>query len=286
MREQLQWLVVLADEENVTAAASRLGTTQPTLSRALDRLERRLGHRLFDRQGRRLVLNEAGRRYTDRVRRAEAELAAAEQELADLADEPRTVRLGFLHSFGTWLVPDLIRRVRDADPRIHVELEQDGPDRLCAQVLQDRLDLAVVSPRPGTAGLAWQRLLHQQIVAALPGHHGLAARERVSMLDLAQEPFVAMASGYGLRQILDEACAAAGFSPRIAVECQELDTVAGLVAAGVGVALLPQEREPRLPRGLASRPLTEQLGRDIGLVWDQARPLPEPARLVRELARR
>lgn len=285
MREQLRWLVVLAEEQNVTAAAARLRTTQPTLSRALARLERSLGEPLFDRHGRRITLNESGRLYVEHVRRADLALATGEQLLRERREGTRTVRLGFLHSFGTWLVPELVQRTRERDPVVRFELVQDSADSISGQVADGDIDLGIVAPRPARSDLVWRRLLRQEVRAALPRDHPLVDRSRIRLRELQDERFVAMAPGYGVRQLLEDACSAAGFVPNIAYECQELTTVAGLVAAGAGVALLPQEAGQRRQAGMVLRPLVGgDAGRDIGLVWARGRPLSTSAALVRDLA--
>ncbi|GAB3487522.1 LysR family transcriptional regulator [Flexivirga lutea] len=286
MRDAVWWFIVLAEEENVTAAAARLHMPQPTLSRRLARLERRLGSTLFDRRGKRLHLNEAGRLYAEHLRRAHAELAAGEQAVHELAAHgPRVVRLGFLHSFGTWLVPELIQRTRQTDPGVRFALVQDAAETITAAVLAGAVDLGIVSPRPREAPVSWRRLLRQEVRLTVPLTDPLARRQSVGFGELRDREFIAMAAGFGMRQLLDEACATVGFEPRITVECQELDTVAGLVAAGIGVALLPESPDRHLPAGVTTVALTGiDAAREVGLIWARGTVLPEPARRVRALA--
>lgn len=287
MREQIRWFVVLAEEQNVSAAADRLEMSQPTLSRRLARLEKRLGTPLFDRHGRRLRLNAAGRLFADHVGRADAELAAGEQEVRDLVGGgPRRVRLGFLHSFGTWLVPELIERAHERDPSVRFELVQGSSESITGQVLSGAVELGIVSPKPATPQVAWQRLLRQEVVLAVPAHHRLAGQRDVRPEDLADEPFVTMQEGFGMRAILDELATAWGITPHITAECQELSTVAGLVAARIGVALLPREDRLPHPTGVVTMPLTgADTGRDIGLIWARGHTLDAAAATVRSLAR-
>lgn len=286
MRESTRWFVVLAEESNVSAAADRLGMAQPTLSRMLARLERQVGMKLFDRHGRRITLNEVGREFLEHVRRADASLAMAEQVVREArGDTPRIVRFGFLHSFGPWLVPDIILRTRETDPRISFELHQGAAAGVTELLLADRIDLAIVSPRPDSPEVMWRLLQRQQMQVALPAAHPLAAARSVQISDLQDETFVSMSHGYGLRHILDEACASAGFEPRIALECQELGTVRGMVSAGVGVALVPVE-ESRPRAGVVTVALRgASAARDIGLIWHRGRTLPSYVRVVRDLAR-
>lgn len=284
MREAVRWFVVLTEEENVTAAAARLQMSQPTLSRMLARLEKRLGTTLFDRHGRRLILNGAGRLYADHARRADAELALAEQAIADLAvDGPRVVRLGFLHSFGTWLVPEAVRRARESDPAVSFELLQGAADVIRDKVIAGDLDLGILSPQPASPKVTWRRLMRQSVVVAVPLGHPLADSRGVRMEQLEGASFVAMPPEYGMRQMLDEACAAAGFEPRVVVECQDLHTVTGLVSAGIGIALLPEQHSPQHPADVAITPLLGAgAGREVGLIWAKGRPLSGPARDVRD----
>ncbi|HWC20977.1 MAG TPA: LysR family transcriptional regulator [Flexivirga sp.] len=286
MRDAVWWFVVLAEEENVTAAAARLQIPQPTLSRRLGRLERQLGSTLFDRRGKRLHLNAAGRVYAEHLRRAHSELVAAEEAVRELrAHGPRVVHLGFLHSFGTWLVPELIQRTRAAEPGLRFELIQDAADIITAKVVAGDVDLGIVSPRPRDAPVSWRRLLRQRVQLVVPAGDPLARRHSIGFSELRDREFIAMATGFGMRQLLDEASAAAGIEPHITVECQELDTVAGLVAAGIGVALLPESPDRHLPPGVTALQVTGiDATREVGLIWARGKALPEPARQVRALA--
>ena len=124
----MDWFVELAEAENVTAAAGALHLSQPTLSRMLGRLERDLGTPLFDRAGRRLVLNDRGRVYLDHCRRARAEMDSGRAAVRALVDPVEgTVRLAFLHSFGIRLVPELIGGFR-RQARVSFTLFQDAAD--------------------------------------------------------------------------------------------------------------------------------------------------------------
>lgn len=280
-----RWFTALAELENVSDAAATLGIAQPTLSRRLAALERDVGAPLFDRPGRRLILNEAGAIYADAARRCTMTMDVAHQRISELTDtREATLRLGFLHSFGPWLVPQLLRLVREHHPHTAFRLVQDAAGSIERLVDDGDLDIAVVSPRPSHGSpLAWRRLLAQPIAAAVPLGHPLATREAVRLPELAGEPFVTMPAHYGMRTVLEEACATAGFRPLIGTECQELGTVAGLVEGGLGVALLPVEGTAAHRPGLRLIPLEHpRLHREIGLVWARDRALPAAARLVRD----
>lgn len=283
MRAAVRWFVVLVEEQNVTAAAARLQMAQPTLSRMLGRLERRLGTQLFDRRGRRIQVNQAGRALATHLRRADAEIAAGEAAVVEhAATTLAPIRLGFLHSFGTWLVPELIRQQREQLPGVRFELTQGAAGSIATGVQLGQLDIGIVSPRPTMPGLVWRRLLRQRLRLAVPTSHRLASRDTVRLETLGNEAFLSMSAGFGMRAILEDLCAGAGFVPQIAVECQELTTVAALVGAGLGIAVLPVEEVPTLPAGVALVNIADaDAVRDIGIVWQ-----PHPTEQIKDFVDR
>jgi DNA-binding transcriptional LysR family regulator len=270
----MDWFVELAEVENVSTAAAGLHLSQPTLSRMLGRLERDLGTQLFDRVGRRLSLNDRGRAYLDHCRRARAEMDAGRAAVRALVDPVQgTVRLAFLHSFGIRLVPELIGAFR-REAHVSFTLFQDAAEVVADRVRSDDADLAIVSPRPTGSDLVWTPLLTQRLGLAVPADHHLADRAEVSLAEVATEPFVAMETGFGMRRILDELCAAEDFRPDITFETTELGTIAGLVGAGLGVAVMPIEDTGPLAPGVVLVPLAgAQTTREIVLIWRRDRPL-------------
>ncbi|MEU7632411.1 LysR family transcriptional regulator [Nocardia sp. NPDC049220] len=284
--KDLEWFTTLAELERVGAAAERLHIAQPTLSRMLARLERRIGVELFDRSGKRITLNEFGRIYYEHARRAQSELDAAEQAVADLADPAEGVlRLSFQHSFGGSLVPQLISGFRRGSGRITVVLWQGAAEAVTKRVLDGDADLGIVSPRPAVAGVGWHTVLRQPLVLAVPPDHRLAGRRQARLAELADAEFVTMHRGFGMRRIFDEMCAAADIRPRIAFESSDLVTVAGLVSAGLGVAILPGADLPSA--GPLSGPVAVPLAdagaaRAVGLVWSAAARQSDAVRRFRD----
>ncbi|MQY26605.1 LysR family transcriptional regulator [Nocardia aurantia] len=285
--DELHWFTTLAELEHVGAAADRLHVSQPTLSRMLARLERRLAVRLFDRHGKRLALNEFGRVYYEHARRARAELEAADRALADLANPARgVVRLSFLHSVGARLVPQLIADFRRGSGRVTFTLDQDGAEAVTGRVLDGSADLGIVSPRPVESGLAWRALLRQRLALAVPPDHRLAGQRRIRLAEAADAEFITTHPGFGMRRILDDLSAAADLRPRIAFECSDLITVTGLVTAGLGVAIVPLE-DPARPAapGPVLIPLADPgATRTVGLIWSVAAVPSDVVRAFRDFA--
>lgn len=237
----LHRFVAVARSGHLTRAAERIGVPQPTLSRAIARLENDLGVALFRRAGRGLALTAAGRLLLPRAEAALAELDAARAELAGDAD-PATgrVTLGFLGTLGTDAVPSLLRGFRRGHPRVRIELAQAPHAELLDRVRSGTVDLALTSPLPDEAGLATTPLAEEELCLAVPAEHPLAAGGPVPLAEAADEPFLLFARGYGLHATVEDWCRQAGFRPRRAFEGGETATLRGLVGAGLGVALLPR----------------------------------------------
>ncbi|MFJ4684008.1 LysR family transcriptional regulator [Streptomyces sp. NPDC091377] len=249
---ELQWFVALAESEHVTSAAERLNIAQPTLSRALARLEKRVGVPLFDRRQNRLRLNKYGELFRAHAVRAISEIDHAEQRIATLVDpDTGTIALGFLHSYGTWLIPELLAGYRGIAPSTTFELRGSAADAVVDGVRRGRLDLGVTSPRPADDDLRWTPLQDEALSLLVPAGHRLASRRRVRAAELATEDFLALQPEFGLRQVADRLCAAADFTPRIVTECSELSTLRSLVASGLGVAVVPSTGDPSAQEGRA-----------------------------------
>ena len=280
MRESdYEWYVTLAELQHVTAAAEQLHIAQPTLTRMLSRLEQRLGVALFDRRGKRLALNAYGRIFYEHARRAQLELDSARRAIDDLTNPTVSeIRLGFLSSFGSKVVPHLIAGFTAASPRVAFTLQEGAAESIGDLVESGCVDIGVVSPRPKKPTLAWRSLFRQRLGVAVPRGHRLASAAAVSMTDLSSERFVTMHPGFGMRRLLDELCAAAQLQPRIVLESANLTTAAGLVAAGLGISLVPIDGSEDAPGVSILRLADSDAYRAVGMIWNSARPLSRPAR--------
>ncbi|UIR18515.1 LysR family transcriptional regulator [Streptomyces spinosirectus] len=262
----------VARTEHVTRAAQELQVPQSTLSRAMVRLEQDLGVDLFARHGRTLSLTPAGRTFLASVEPALAEIGrAAEEVRADADPATGKVAFGFLHTMGAETVPGLLQAFRVDHPRIRFSLVQNYGEAMLEKLRAGELDLCLTSPVPDAPGLVARRLDEQKLRLVVPADHRLAGRRRIRLAEAAEETFVTLEPGYGLRRITDHLCEEAGFRPRTAFEGEETETLRGLVAAGLGVALLPP---PTVPRpGVVELAITGQRAvREIGVAWLEDRP--------------
>lgn len=274
--DELRWFATLAEREHMTATARELHISQPALSRAIGRLEQQLGVPLFDRRGRVLRLNHHGRRYLPYARRALEQLDAGTAALADVADaEHGEIRLWFSHTLGSWLVPALVGAYRDEHPGVRFRLTQRGTVGLIDAFDDGAADLILMGPRPAGRTLGWHHLITEPVLLAVPPHHRLANRKAVRLEEIAEDPFIAMRPGNALRRLADDLCHAAGFAPRIAFEGDEIATLRGLIAAGLGVGLVTPQRVAAEAVTTATPHLRVRdpgCERPLGLVWDPDRP--------------
>jgi DNA-binding transcriptional LysR family regulator len=276
--EELHWFVVLAETEHVTEAAAELQVSQPTLSRALARLERDAGAPLFDRVNRRLRLNAYGEIMLEHAKRSIAEMRSATERIAALRDpDTGRVRLAFLHSLANWYVPEQLRRFRESAPSIGFDLFQGPSHEITQRVLDGQADIAITAPRPELAGLVWRRLYVDQLCLAVPYGHRLAGRAKVRLSAAAGEPFIALGQQAGLRQLTDQLLADDDVDPDIVFEATEIPTVEGLVAAGFGVAVVPVPRDGGKSKAVHVPLSNAGAKREVGLAWDRDRTLPPPA---------
>ncbi|MFI0261913.1 LysR family transcriptional regulator [Streptomyces sp. NPDC017056] len=285
---RLAQFVAVARTQHVTRAAAELGLPQPTLSRAIARLEADLGVQLLSRHGRNVRLTSSGRTLLAHAERALAHAERGGRAVQEDAD-PHSGRIafGFPHTLGPSTVPDLLREFSRRRPRIRFQLMQDYGAALLSRLRTGELDLTLIAPPPDEPDVTARRVHRQRLRLVVPGGHPLAGRRQARLEEVRDDAFVCLPSGYGLRQITDRLCAAAGFTARIAFEGEEVETLRGLVAAGLGVALLPAPAVPR-PGVVELDVEGPDAVRDIALIWMRGRQETAPVAEFRRflLARR
>ena len=271
--DELRWFVTVAERGRVTQAAAELHISQPALSRALARLQRELGVDLFDRSGRTLRLNRYGKLYLDHVRRALGELDAGRRALEEMAGgEQGLVSLGFAPTLSTWLVPALVSAFRDEHPGPRFQLHQDAVGPLVGALRDGGMDL-LITPRPGDPELQWQALGRERLQLVVPPGHRLAGRRRVRLAEAAKERFVMFKHAFDFRDLVEDLCREAGFEPESGFEAEDIASVRALVAAGLGVAVVPPlHGAGELARGGVHIELSDPTAvRSLGIAWDEQR---------------
>jgi DNA-binding transcriptional LysR family regulator len=235
---QLRYFQAVARREHLSQAAAELHVAQPSLSRAIARLEADLGVPLFDRVGRGLQLNRFGAGFLRRVDRVLRELDDARRELADAASlDHGTVAVA---SETLLTLTGVLTDFRAEHPGVGIRLYQSSAATMAKQLRTGVVDLCFASqPLPGP-DLQTLELLREEVLLAVPPWHRLAGQERVRLEDIAGEQFVTTRPGYWPRELADRLFAAAGLQPSYTCEGDEPGSTGDLIGAGLGVGLLPE----------------------------------------------
>jgi DNA-binding transcriptional LysR family regulator len=281
---QLRYFVATARLLHFTRAAEQLYIAQPSLSLQIARLEAELGAPLFYRRGRRVSLTDAGEALlplAERVLEAEAEARRAVQQVAGL--ERGRLSLCALPALDQHLLPPWLARFRREYPGVEIRVREQRPARAVARAVQEgKADLGFVHLPCEGEGLAMQPLLEDELALVVPEAHPLLRGESVRLEDLSAEEFVWVHEAQDRDHPLYAACLKAGFAPRIVCESGSAQGVLALVAAGLGIALLPRLAiEARA--GTVVVPLAEpRPTRTLAVLWDPGR-LSHAARTFLEL---
>ncbi|XXF76332.1 LysR family transcriptional regulator [Myxococcaceae bacterium GXIMD 01537] len=276
---RLTYFIAVAELLHFRKAAERLHLAQPALSQQIRRLEEELGCQLLKRDRRRVELTPAGVALLDTGRRALVQMShAAEAAQRTAANQVALLRVGFLSPAAFALVPDVLRRLRLAHPYIHLVLREADSVTLLEEVRQGQLDVAFVRGPIPTPGVRVDTLYEEPLVVVLPSGHRFARRARVPLAALADESFI----GYPrdpvppLHDAMMEMCGAAGFTPSFVTEATEWYTIVSLVAAGIGLAILPESVRTFTRRGVVYRPFAGEQ-RHVALTIARSLAPPGPA---------
>jgi len=258
----LRYFIAVAEERHVTRAAERLGMQQPPLSQQIRALERELDVQLFRRLPRGVELTDAGAALLTDARAILAQIDHAFATTRRTArGEQGELAVGFtssapFHPF----VPRVIRAYRDAFPLVALTLEEGGTTELIDDLRNERIDAAFIRTAiADQKGLVVSPLLREAMVLALPRAHRLARRAgALALRSLAGETFIVYRrrNGPGLYDAILSACNAAGFSPRIRQEAPRIVSTLNLVAAGLGISLVPESLQRMQMDGVVFRRLT------------------------------
>jgi DNA-binding transcriptional LysR family regulator len=271
---------------SISAAARALGWTQPAVSQHLRALERAAGCALLLRGSAGVELTEPGRVLLARADALAVELHMAEEELADLTALRRgRVRLAAYPSAAATLVPRAVAALREQHPDVDVELTEAEPPEALGLVDSGDVDLALVFAYDGAEfpGLAWRPLAEEPVALVVPADHPAATRRRLSLAQLADEPWIVGCDRCRAHALA--LCAAAGFEPSVRHVSDDYVVVQNLVAVGLGVTLLPASAlEAYRHAGVRVREHRSFGTRTYGVVHrDGAEQVPATAALLRVL---
>lgn len=261
---RLRYFVAVAEELHFSRAAERLHIGQPPLSQQIQLLEDELGVRLLDRTRRWVRLTEVGRLFLQDARRI---LALSEQavETARRAErgEVGELRIGFTSSTPlTEAFNKAVNEYRRSFPRVTLSLAEMPTLRQAEAIRERRIDLGFLRP-PQTAlprEIATTPLRRDPLMLVAPSDHALMRRKSVPIRDLADQPFIMFSAdaGTGVQSLVLDLCREAGFEPKTALQAREGSTIIGLVAAGCGIAILPESFNAIRIKGVSYLPIADR----------------------------
>jgi DNA-binding transcriptional LysR family regulator len=258
----LRYVVAVAETLHFGRAATRLSMRQPPLSQQIRQLEDELGVKLFDRSRRQVQLTAAGEMFVQDARLvlAHARHAGKVGERIRQGEAGQLV-IGVAGPADADYFVEIMRLFAQRHPQVRVVVRNMSTAEQLQALLEERLHAGFVTPPTDHGDLRFDTVLHTPIVLAVPHGHALAARARVPLTSLAGEPVILFSRSMapGFFDAIASACRAAGFSLHVRHEVENLQSAYGLVAAGLGVSLVPAGLDADAPKGVALKPLTPQL---------------------------
>ena len=274
---QLRYFVEVAEREHISEAAEHLHVAQSAISRQIANLEEELGAPLFERVGRNVKLTPIGKTFLEHSITALKAIDFAAKQVEEYLDPAKgTIKVGFPTSLASYVLPTVISAFKKEYPDVSFHLRQGSYKYLIEAVKNRELNLALLGPLPPKdESINTTVLFSESIHALLPATHPLAKRDSINLIDLKEDNFVLFPEGYILQKVAVDACRSAGFVPTITSEGEDMDALKGLVAAGIGVTLLPESSlYDSTPRMTVKMPIsTPSIRRTVGIIAPTTREL-------------
>lgn len=244
---QLQYAIQIAAEKNFSRAAEQLHIAQPSLSQQIAKMEKELGVKLFQRNTNKVELTYAGSQFVEKAQRILDMVEQLRKEMEDISQMRKgKLIVGSLPITGSHILPLVLPVFQERYPHIEIVLIEDTSANLEMLTAQGKTDLSMLSLPLLDQSLSCEMLLEEEICLAVPPSHPLVSQAMeetngtINIHELKDENFIVLKKGQGFRQIVVELCEEAGFTPNIVFESSNIETVQSLVAAGMGVAFVPE----------------------------------------------
>ncbi len=238
---QLRYFVKLAQEQHYTRAAKQLNITQPSLSHAISQLEEELGVQLFEKSSRNTHLTQFGRDFLECVENSLSILDNGIEAMKRNARGEGLIRLGFLRTLGISFIPELTARYLRENPQWNVQFtfHTDVTNKLLRGLQNREYDMVFASKPQEPEVFDYEPVEKQDLVLIVPRDHPLSKYHTIDLGDTLEYPYVFFEKDSGLRSVVDGLFEKIGKTPRIAYETDEDQVIAGMVASGFGIAVVP-----------------------------------------------
>jgi DNA-binding transcriptional LysR family regulator len=278
---QLRYFLAVAQTGRFTDAAKACHVSQPSLSVQVAKLEEELGGPLFERTRKGGRLTARGETFLPRAKAILEQMESARADAQALSGLTLgKVALGCMPTTGAHLLPPILTAFRKSYPKIQVQLKEESSPDLARDLEQGEIELAILDEEGLRPGLDSATVLTEELLLAVPARHRLAGKGPVALKQAAEEPFILMKSGHGFRQITLDLYRKAGLEPRVVFESGGIETVQALVAAGLGISLVPQ-MVARFPGVAYLKLLQPKAARTLSLAWRRKAPLSPAAEALK-----
>lgn len=277
----LQYFMEVARLQSFTKAAESLYITQPTISKTIRNIEDELGVTLFDRSNKRIELTDAGRIIYEQAQPIVKSFQSLSAELGDLKNlQKGHIRLGLPPMVGSSFFPEVIGQFHKKYPQVTMQVFEDGAKKVEKDVESGLLDVGVaVLPIDEDQFHSFSFVREKLMLLVHPSHH-LSGRGAVPLAELAGESFVLFREDFALHDRIITECVRVGYQPRIVYESSQWDLISGMVAANLGIALLPETicREVDQERIRIIPLINPSIPWQLGMIWRKDRYLSFAAR--------
>ena len=238
---QLRYFVAVADEGSFSRAAAKVRVAQPSLSQQIRKLEAEVGQPLFDRLPRSVVLTEAGRCLIDYARQILALIGDARRCVDELKGEVAgKVAVGAIPTIAPYVLPELVVTFQKHYPDVVLEIVEDVTDSITRRIEAGELDVALASSCRPSPTLRRESVGAEPLLALVPEKHPLAKKDVVELDDLKSQRFLLLHEMHCLSQQVNQLLESRRLRPEIALAGSQLSTIANMVAASIGVSIVPQ----------------------------------------------
>ncbi|MGX7419782.1 LysR family transcriptional regulator [Carnobacterium gallinarum] len=241
--KQLYYFKTLAKTEHMTQAAELLSITQPSLSHSMTELEKELGAFLFEKTGRNIRLTKYGEFFLSYVERSLNELEQGEKALKELVSpDEGQIDLAFIYTLGPYFAPLLLQEFKqvEAHKKISFSFYQGNTKNILHNLKTEKTDIALCSMITPDNQIHFEPIAEEEIVLIVPLNHPLATLDSIDLADTAAYPFISFNKKSGIRPTIDAMLAEVNVVPKIVCEVEEDHTMAGFVAFGHGIGILPR----------------------------------------------
>lgn len=274
---QLEYFQMASRLRNITRAAERLRVSQPNITVAIKKLEAELGIQLFDRSQKQLSLTPEGAVFLNRVELALRNIQDAVLEVNDYKQlQKGTIKIGIPPMMGAYLFPRIFSSFQRRYSHLDIFMHEEGSVAIREQLEQDELDFGIVILSGASNHLQLLPMAKSQIVCCVPENSELAKKSALTLRDIADANVVMLKEGSFLRQTILTKLREANITPNIVLESNQVITLKGLVANGVGVAFLLDMVVEDTP-GIKAIPLADPIFVDVGLAWKKDRYISKAA---------